>query len=674
MKKTTIFKQLILNVVIPSVLALIILAILNYLNTKRILNKSYDEKNIIISEQIRHILELQDVALKSIEDRLDNKMEKYSSALVNNYFKNTANIENTDLNKIRLELKMNPSSEDIYIINAEGTIVNTTFEKDKNINVFDFGEDYKAYILSTLNGNKFRAEKFTIEGSTKKIKKYTYIPTLDHKYVIELGVYSDKANTIMDKIKSTLNEISSEHANIISVDLFLSEENPFSLNTIPNLTEKQLLYLKKAFTEKKPQSYSENTEKGYFYNEYIYMEREGTNLYKSSVIRIITDKSDEREIYKIELYKFFILFGLTTLIVLLLTYKKTKVITDPIKKLVENVNKISEGRLQERAEVVGNNEITRLSQHFNYMLEQLEEYYNELEQKVKERTAEIQKQKEEIENQRNDLADKNQSLEIAYHEIEEQKKHITDSILYAKRIQNAILPPDEYIKKVIPQSFILYKPKDIVSGDFYWVKKIENKVIVAAVDCTGHGVPGAFMSIVGNNHLNYAVDVIRATKPADILDILNEGVTNALRQKSETTMVRDGMDIAICTFDFENYKIEYAGAYNPMYHIRNGELTKIVANKFSVGGFLDQKLNIFTNNELDIQKGDTIYIFSDGFADQFGGPNRKKFMYKPFRRLLLEIHEYPIEKQKEILEQKFYDWKGDGVQIDDILIIGIKIT
>ncbi len=225
----------------------------------------------------------------------------------------------------------------------------------------------------------------------------------------------------------------------------------------------------------------------------------------------------------------------------------------------------------------------------------------------------------------------------------------------------------------MPNSFIFYSPKDIVSGDFYWVSRMDNKVLVSAVDCTGHGVPGAFMSIVGNNHLNYAINVLKSTRPADILDIVNEGVTNSLRQQSENTVVHDGMDIALCSIDFENKKLEYAGAYNPLYIIRNGEFIIIKADKFPVGGFLDQKLNIFTNHEIDLFKGDFIYIFSDGFADQFGGPRNKKYMYKPFRKLLLDIQDKSVDEQKIIINNELIKWKGNNEQIDDILVIGIKI-
>ena len=336
MRPTTIFRQLIINVVIPSVIALIVLAVLNYINTKQILNNAIIEKNKIISDQIKHILELQDVALANIESRYDAEMEYYSNQLVNYYFDNTDNIEHVDLNKIRMDIGMDSTSEDIYIINKEGIIINTTFEKDKNINVFTFGADYKAFILGIFNDSKFIAEKFTIEGVTRKIKKYTYIPTLDKQYIIELGAYSKNANEIMEKIKSTLNEISSGESNVMSVDLFLSEENPFSLNTSSTVSDEQLDFLKKVFRDQNRQTYYESAEKGYYHNEYIYMEREGTDLYKSSVIRIITDKSNEQSIYTRELLKFLIIFGATIIVVLIMTYKKTVVITNPLKNLVNN--------------------------------------------------------------------------------------------------------------------------------------------------------------------------------------------------------------------------------------------------------------------------------------------------------------------------------------------------
>ena len=267
--------------------------------------------------------------------------------------------------------------------------------------------------------------------------------------------------------------------------------------------------------------------------------------------------------------------------------------------------------------------------------------------------------------------------------IEEKNKDITDSIRYAKRIQEAILPPSELVKKLFPESFILYKPKDIVSGDFYWMEEQGGKIFFAAVDCTGHGVPGAFMSIVGSNILKQSVNEHKKTKPSEILDELNIGVSATLRQTFQDSSVKDGMDIALCCYDKQKNNLQFAGAFNPLWLVRNNELKETVADKFPIGIFVGEKVKKFTNNELNLKKGDTIYIFSDGYADQFGGINLtlgtenkvygKKYMYKRLKELIVSIQNKTMEEQKLILNKTIEDWKGKQEQIDDILIIGIRI-
>ena len=293
------------------------------------------------------------------------------------------------------------------------------------------------------------------------------------------------------------------------------------------------------------------------------------------------------------------------------------------------------------------------------MREDLQENEQILEAKVLERTEEVVRQKEEIET-------KNQELEVLY-------KHVTDSIKYAKRIQEAILPPDSLVKRLLPNSFVLYKPKDIVSGDFYWVDEKNGKTMYAAVDCTGHGVPGAFMSIVGYNLLKHVVDNNNFTTPSLILDGLNDGVSETLHHGQEDAYAKDGMDLSLCTIDFKTLELQYSGAFNPLFIIRDSELFQIKADKFPVGYFLGEQKRKFKNHIIQLEKGDCIYIFSDGYVDQFGGPNGKKFMAKNFRDLLLDVHKEPIFLQKEILNRTFEEWRGNQEQVDDILIIGVKV-
>lgn len=253
--------------------------------------------------------------------------------------------------------------------------------------------------------------------------------------------------------------------------------------------------------------------------------------------------------------------------------------------------------------------------------------------------------------------------------VEEKQKEITDSITYAKRIQEAILPPESIIKKLLPNSFFLYKPKDIVSGDFYWLEQKNTKVLFAAVDCTGHGVPGAFVSIVGHNGLTRAVNEFSLTEPAQILNKLNELVEETLRQKDNE--VRDGMDISLCSIDFLNNQLQYAGANNPLYLVRNNEIIITKADKQPIGGTGENKT--FTNHSFEISKGDSIYIFSDGFADQFGGSKGKKYGYAQFRKFLLSIQNYSMSEQLNLMNVEFNNWKGELEQLDDICLIGVKI-
>jgi len=279
---------------------------------------------------------------------------------------------------------------------------------------------------------------------------------------------------------------------------------------------------------------------------------------------------------------------------------------------------------------------------------------------VGERTVEIQEQKTEIERSRDEIA--------------KYAKDITDSIKYAKRIQKAIFPALQDVKDILPESFVLFQSKDLVSGDFYYAEKIGSKRIFSAVDCTGHGVPGGFMSIVANNLLQQAINQRGLTKPSEILAYLNRGVTNTLHQTYEESSVKDGMDIALCCWDEKTNIVEFAGAYNPLYLFRDGELIEYKGNRFPVGTFVGEEIRQFTNHEIEVKAGDMLYVFSDGFADQFGGPDGKKLKVRRFKSMLKDVHTHSIDKQHLLLQKKLKNWMGSLDQIDDIVLMGVRIT
>jgi serine phosphatase RsbU (regulator of sigma subunit) len=272
------------------------------------------------------------------------------------------------------------------------------------------------------------------------------------------------------------------------------------------------------------------------------------------------------------------------------------------------------------------------------------------------------------------LKDKEQALElieIQKIELELRDKDITDSLIYAQRIQEALLPSETYFRKHFADSFILFKPKNIVSGDFYWIGEKNEKVFVVAADCTGHGVPGALMSMIGLKLIEKTINEDNIEVPSKILAVMNKELEKTFsREKNIGTIIRDGMDIGLCVIDRQRKKIEYAGAFFPLYLIRDGSLTQIIADKIIIG--MNPESQPYTDHEMDILDNDIFYIFSDGYVDQFGGSENKKFMYRRFRYLLLTIHNFPINDQKSILEENIKTWMGMNEQVDDMMVIGFR--
>ena len=341
----------------------------------------------------------------------------------------------------------------------------------------------------------------------------------------------------------------------------------------------------------------------------------------------------------------------------------------------ENANKLAQGRI-----------IEQLKDN-----EQLKDKVNrELETKVRERTKEINGQKEEIEAQRDEIEAQRDEVEAQRDEVEAQrdqlkdhrdvlvtqKSEIIDSINYAQRIQSAMLPPEVYITELLNENFILHKPRDIVSGDFYWIKQVKQYIILLAADCTGHGVPGALMSMLGISYLNEIVERREITQANQILNELRKQIKFSLRQHGQPDEAKDGIDIALCVLDLRNMMMQYSGANSPLYLIRDvddvPELKEIKADKMPVG-FYQGKDKTFTNHDIQLEIGDTFYMFSDGFIDQKGGKDNKKFMSKNFKNLLLEIHDHPMYDQKAILDKTLSDWMGVNSQMDDILVMGVRV-
>lgn len=255
--------------------------------------------------------------------------------------------------------------------------------------------------------------------------------------------------------------------------------------------------------------------------------------------------------------------------------------------------------------------------------------------------------------------------------VDAQHKSITDSINYAQRIQHAIIPSTEEISSYFNDSFVYFKAKDVVSGDFPWLFKTDKYIYIAAVDCTGHGVPGAMMSLIGNLLLKDIVSK-KDIDPATLLYDLHWGVVKTLKQDEEGNKTADGMDVAMCRIDLASKEVQYSGAHRPLYHVRKGELEQFKGDKYPIGGNQYEGKNSFSNHIISFEEGDMIYFFSDGFTDQFGGPDQLKIGPKRTRELLLSNSHLPMEEQHDRIKETFETWQGDNSQIDDVIMIGIK--
>ena len=379
-------------------------------------------------------------------------------------------------------------------------------------------------------------------------------------------------------------------------------------------------------------------------------------------------------------------------------------VTLPVKELLSHIRATRTGENEHYTIVRTNDEIGELAEGYNEMTRKISEYVQniskmnrELEGKVKERTEEIMMQKEEIEAQKEEIEAQLDLATLQRDTISRQKDQILDSIHYAERIQSAILPPIEHLSDSVTDHFILFRPRDIVSGDFYWTTVKGDKLLVAVADCTGHGVPGAFLSMLGISSMNEIVSRSASVRPSEILEYLRNFIIHTLHQTGSRGETQDGIEIAMCVIDTRQHILEYAGANRPLYLVRkkgrkgavdkrnledrsirpreetsSWRLLQINGERMPIGIYEQEPLP-FTNRETSLMNGDTIYLFSDGYVDQLGGGSRKTFRSRRFRQLLLEIQDEPMEKQKMILDEKLDEWRGKIEQIDDILVIGIKL-
>ncbi len=688
-KRKSVFKILLTRIFAIVILFNIIQAGLNIHETVSMQRENEERKKQQVENEIINIIDAWNSVLSSVESIFYDVQSKAIQKLID--IQPVHDLKSVDLLEQMELLELDTLNNDLYII-EDGIIVNTTYPPDLGLNFYEFSEGHKKFLLDVLETGKFTPEKFALESSTRRLKCFSYQATKDKKYVVEIGSYSETADLIMQMFRDRLSNIMKEYEDIVSVNFWIVSENlQIGFLDDSGIFEDQDSLVLEAEKKKTDIKTRFRKDQRLYSAEYTYLELDNTSQYfKDVVVSLITDITDHNvPVYKIITKQVLITLIILVLLLFILTLA-TRSLKYILRDMLRKTTSIASGKLHQRVRVMGENEFTTLAEHFNYMVENLEISYKDLNQKnklIEDKNKTLQEQNEEIASQRDEIEAQRNFVITQNELLEKQKKAIVDSINYAQKIQQAILPDGSMINELIPENFILYRPRNIVSGDFYWITSVEERTIIAAADCTGHGVPGAFMSMLGAAFLNEIVNKEYITHPGVILRKLRKEVIEALQQKGEYGEQKDGMDIALCSIDFANVQLQYAGANNPLCLVRKNDmetvsgarsmifndyvLYELKGDRMPIG--IHFRMDNFTIHEVRLHPGDTLYIFSDGFPDQFGGPKGEKFKSKAFKELLLRNSQKSMEEQKKILEKKLEEWMTDYEQIDDILVIGFRI-
>ncbi|MFY8184560.1 MAG: HAMP domain-containing protein, partial [Bacteroidia bacterium] len=460
-----ILQQQLLNIIAPMLLFVLVFLGYNYYSGKEKLRELKQEQIKHLTLEIKNLVDLYDQGMVLHEASFNKRMEQMSKLIIEEEAKGI-DLSTANLYKLSVKLGLDTVTESIYIIDTNAVICNTTFKNDLGLNFRKIAPDFAKFFDKIREEEKFSADRFGLEMSTKKIKKYSFIPSTTKRFVIELGFYSDKADGLQSLMLKKVQLSAASYSSLRGTKIDAVIKN------IPSLVfEKRFdAIINKVIQEKKDQVLMEEKDGLKVSNHFVCIEIANTGLYDSYILQVVTDNQQERELLKSEFVKFlkilvFFIFPLSLFIVF-----RARVLIKPIKNLSEKTKRIRQGNLSERIEISGATEIAELSANFNHMVEELQESYSGLEDKVKERTKEIEHQKKII---------------------EEKQKEIVDSINYAKRIQYSLLAHKDFLEEELKEHFVFFHPKDIVSGDFYWAASTgsatNRKFYIAACDSTGHG-------------------------------------------------------------------------------------------------------------------------------------------------------------------------------------------
>lgn len=643
--KHSILRQLLVNILVPVLLIFSLVFYLTYrYNRDRVEQDTEKQKKNII-EETRNLIEYYDFSMRNHEQLLIQRMQDISNEI--RYLLTRESAVSIDLFRLQSTLKMDKDREDIYLIDRNLRIINTTFKPDLGLDFKKLNASFIPFFTEIFRAKKFKEDRFGLEIKTGKIKKYSYQSSIDGKHIIELGFYSKSADDFKELLLTKIRGLNKRFQAIDHVDLYLGVTGIAD----PSIQNKEMQKAYLVCLDKKKNVVVKNDNplsKGKEYSEFFFLPVLEAKMYSGYVLELQTNDLPYQNLVNDLLWRFGVVFALTLVILTTIVYFRSRKLTKPIQELALKTETISTDNLDQIIEISGSIELELLSSNFNAMMRKLRYSYETLEEKVVERTLELQEQK--------------QLVETKNHEI-------VESIQYARFIQQALLPLETEIQSSFNENaFVYYAPKDIIAGDFYWFEKHENRSWFAVADCTGHGVPGAMVSVLCINALHQSLTENHNQTTGELLDQVREIVVRTLTKEARS--VKDGMDISLACYNHQTKTLQWTGANNPLWVFRGDEILVTNPDKQPVGQFDGAKP--FTTHELLLEANDWVILFSDGFADQFGGPKNKKYKYAPLKEFIQTNTNKSGSELKQNLKNEFENWKGSNEQTDDVCIIGVR--
>lgn len=669
MKKWPIKIQLFIVASAPALVVLVTLLFFFYSLFENMYKENDTRSREVISSLVPSYMQISNKPINYLHTIYSDKL-KAQSERWRTFLDTVPDVFSADLNAAKKHITHSSDSTDVYLIGMDGIVFNTSYAPDSGMNLFSYGTMHRSIYQQVMQKNNFWVFSPVREQNTGRFRLYSFLPDAKRRFMIELGAYTPEVDEVVQYVQRSTEKIVSVYPEIHEVGILYGDDIISYLNKVnkkPNQHDMQ------GFQEVIATQGTTVINNDHFEHHYIYLHKQELSQLAESVLVLTYDK----RVYQTHLERLFKRSVFVVLVVIVLVFAlvwlNAKWLVKPISNLINIVREIQAGNWSARAKIDGNTEIRFLAGQVNTMAQQIQESYQQLEQKVALRTETIRQKTQELEEQKHELEQQNANLNEAFQHIGHQKQDIMAGIRAAERLQRIILPKETDLFHLLNAAFIVNLPKDYVSGDFYWAAEIDGKAIVALGDCTGHGVSGAILSILGNEIFNKAVKAKSLTEPDQILTAVDEGMKSMLNHKSNLHY-KDGMDLAVCVIDKATMKVDYAVANSRMYFARKKEIQELKGDKNSIGDdYIARSSQKFHKYSLELQKGDMLYLTSDGFADQFGGERNKKFTRKKLRTLLSSMSSKPITLQKLMVVSQFEEWKGSNFQVDDVLMIGIRM-